>query len=349
MRARMAAIDGAGRRDRHRRHRRRRLGHAQHLDRGGLRRRRLRRAGGQARQPRAVVAIRGGRRADRARRQRRRAARAAAERAGEAGIGFLMAPRHHRAMRHAAGPRVELGTRTIFNLLGPLSNPARVRRQLTGVFAPEWAAADGRDAGPARHRDAPGSCTAQGHGRDLTIAGDDPGGRAARTAGSANSGRPGGCRAATRAPLEAIRGRRAGAERRRRCAALLQGATGRLARHRAAQCRRRADRGRPGRRSARGRRRLAARARSTVRRRAAALGDAAPRDRTRTSTTPDHRRHRGADILDPHLRRQVRRRCGRAAATPAGARCERQARERRPPRGFVRALLRGGGAMAGTG
>jgi anthranilate phosphoribosyltransferase len=41
-------------------------------------------------------------------------------------------------MRHAAGPRVELGTRTIFNLLGPLANPARVRRQLTGVFAPDW-------------------------------------------------------------------------------------------------------------------------------------------------------------------------------------------------------------------
>jgi anthranilate phosphoribosyltransferase len=56
----------------------------------------------------------------------------------EAGIGFMMAPRHHGAMRHVAGPRVELGTRTIFNLLGPLANPAGVRRQLTGVFAAEW-------------------------------------------------------------------------------------------------------------------------------------------------------------------------------------------------------------------
>jgi anthranilate phosphoribosyltransferase len=56
----------------------------------------------------------------------------------EAGMVFLMAPRHHAALRHAAGPRMELGTRTIFNLLGPLANPARVKRQMTGAFAPEW-------------------------------------------------------------------------------------------------------------------------------------------------------------------------------------------------------------------
>ena len=56
----------------------------------------------------------------------------------EAGIGFLMAPRHHGAMRHVVGPRVELGTRTIFNFLGPLSNPAGVKRQLAGVFARQW-------------------------------------------------------------------------------------------------------------------------------------------------------------------------------------------------------------------
>jgi anthranilate phosphoribosyltransferase len=56
----------------------------------------------------------------------------------EVGIGFLMAPRHHSATRHVAPTRVELATRTIFNLLGPLSNPAGATRQLVGVFAAQW-------------------------------------------------------------------------------------------------------------------------------------------------------------------------------------------------------------------
>lgn len=56
----------------------------------------------------------------------------------EAGIGFMFAPMHHSAMRHVGPTRIELGTRTIFNLLGPLANPAGAKRQLLGVFAPQW-------------------------------------------------------------------------------------------------------------------------------------------------------------------------------------------------------------------
>ncbi|PQO23792.1 anthranilate phosphoribosyltransferase [Rhodobacteraceae bacterium WD3A24] len=54
----------------------------------------------------------------------------------ETGIGFMMAPVHHPAMRHVGPVRAELGTRTIFNILGPLTNPAGVTRQLTGAFSP---------------------------------------------------------------------------------------------------------------------------------------------------------------------------------------------------------------------
>lgn len=54
----------------------------------------------------------------------------------EAGIGFMMAPMHHPAIRHVMPVRAELGTRTIFNILGPLTNPAGVKRQLTGAFSP---------------------------------------------------------------------------------------------------------------------------------------------------------------------------------------------------------------------
>ncbi len=56
----------------------------------------------------------------------------------DAGLGFMFAQQHHSAMRHVGPTRVELGTRTIFNLLGPLSNPAGVTQQLVGVYSPHW-------------------------------------------------------------------------------------------------------------------------------------------------------------------------------------------------------------------
>ena len=56
----------------------------------------------------------------------------------EAGIGFMFAPAQHSAMKHVGPARAELGFRTVFNLIGPLSNPASVRRYLLGVFSPDW-------------------------------------------------------------------------------------------------------------------------------------------------------------------------------------------------------------------
>jgi anthranilate phosphoribosyltransferase len=121
----------------------------------------------------------------------------------EAGCVFLFAPRHHPSMRHAAGPRVELGTRTIFNLLGPLSNPARVRHQLTGVFAPEWTLPMAETLAALGHRAA---WIVHGLGLDeLTVAGQNHvtalqgGSVRGFTVTPEDAGLP-------RAPIEAIRG-----------------------------------------------------------------------------------------------------------------------------------------------
>jgi anthranilate phosphoribosyltransferase len=56
----------------------------------------------------------------------------------ESGFAFLFAPRFHPAMKHAIGPRREIGVRTVFNLLGPICNPASVKHQIIGVYDPEW-------------------------------------------------------------------------------------------------------------------------------------------------------------------------------------------------------------------
>jgi len=57
---------------------------------------------------------------------------------GQVGVGFLFAPQHHSAMKHAIGPRKEMGIRTVFNLLGPLTNPASAPNQVLGVFSDDW-------------------------------------------------------------------------------------------------------------------------------------------------------------------------------------------------------------------
>ena len=56
----------------------------------------------------------------------------------QVGVGFLFAPQHHSAMKHAIGPRKEMGVRTVFNLLGPLTNPAAAPNQVLGVFSADW-------------------------------------------------------------------------------------------------------------------------------------------------------------------------------------------------------------------
>ena len=67
-----------------------------------------------------------------------------AECVNQIGVGFMFAPLHHSAMKHAIGPRREMAVRTIFNVLGPLTNPAGAPNQVLGVFAEELLAATGR-------------------------------------------------------------------------------------------------------------------------------------------------------------------------------------------------------------
>ena len=139
-----------------------------------------------------------------------------------AGCAFLFAPRHHAALRHAAGPRIELGTRTIFNLLGPLANPAEVRGQLTGVFDPSWARPM---VETLRNLGSSSVWLVHGQGLDeLTVAGDNSvvaladGAIREFTVTPEDAGLP-------RAPVSAIRGGDA-ATNAAALLALLRGATG---------------------------------------------------------------------------------------------------------------------------
>ena len=117
-------------------HRRRRRGHLQPLHRRGPGDRRSRGDRGQARQPQRLLAERERRRPRRLRGATSRPPVETVERClAEVGIGFLYAPALHGAMRHVAPVRREVGVRSIFNLLGPLANPARATRQLLGVYA----------------------------------------------------------------------------------------------------------------------------------------------------------------------------------------------------------------------
>ncbi len=146
---------------RHRRHGRRPHPLDQRVDDGGVGGRRCRRARVQARRPGRLVAVRHRRRARSARRRHRAAAGWRAACIDKAGFGFCFAPRFHPAFRFAAPSRREIGIPTVFNLLGPMANPGRVRRQLIGVADARFAErmlASLRVHGSTT----PGSCTATG-------------------------------------------------------------------------------------------------------------------------------------------------------------------------------------------
>ena len=240
--------------DRRLRHRRRRRSHLQHLD----RRRALSLAGAGVK-----VAKHGNRAMSPALRQRRRADRARASTSpptvgqqrralDEAGVCFLFAPAHHAAMRHVLPIRQELGFRTIFNLLGPLSNPAGAQPAAVGVSDAALGRAAGAGAGRAGSRARVGRAR-RWPGRDHHHR-RDRGRRVARRRRAALQRHARGRRPAARA-ARGPGGRRPGRQRARRCARMLGGPDRALSRHRAAERRRRiAGRG-EGRDLARGRRR----------------------------------------------------------------------------------------------
>lgn len=89
----------------------------------------------------------------------------------EVGVGFLFAPKLHNAMKYAIGPRREIAQRTIFNLLGPLTNPAGARRQLMGVFAPQWTVTMAKVLGELGSEHVWVVCSAEGGLDEMDISG----------------------------------------------------------------------------------------------------------------------------------------------------------------------------------
>ena len=142
----------ARRRRRRRRDGRRRRADVQHLDHGRDRRGGGGRRGREARKPRRQLGLglrgraRGARASTSSSRRRR-----IAESIDTLGFGFMFAPLHHPAMRHAAPVRRELGTRTVFNVLGPLTNPAGARAGVFGVYSPDAGTDRGGRPRRARH------------------------------------------------------------------------------------------------------------------------------------------------------------------------------------------------------
>ena len=165
----------------------------------------------------------------------------------EAGIGFMMAPMHHPAMRNVMPARTELGTRTIFNILGPLTNPASVRRQLTGAFSRAVIRPMAETLGRARLRPRLAGPRRRRHRRGL----DQPArptSPSSTTARSANSRVHPEDAGLAPHPLAAVLGG-APAANARALRGLLAGEASRLSRRGAAQRRRRPGRRRPRRRA----------------------------------------------------------------------------------------------------
>ena len=118
----------------------------------------------------------------------------------DAGIGFMFAPAHHPAMKNVGPTRVELGTRTIFNLLGPLSNPASVKRQMIGTFSQAVGGADGASLEEPRLGNGLGGARLRRARRDHHVGADQRGGarRTARSGLSRSRRRTPACRAPSR-------------------------------------------------------------------------------------------------------------------------------------------------------